>query len=108
VEQLAQIAFWVRTWKRLLSVSDTERWLQMAQTQADIAALAPASPGAMIASWLALLAYQNAATVASFHGSSYALSGAELESVRSNIDRLSPSLRQPARRIVDSFLTTTR
>lgn len=107
VIQLDRIAWQVRNWhaaSRRRSPEDAERWMRIAHDQADTVDLASISPAAKIASWLALLAYQNAANVAAENGGVYYVTRDYHVYAHSNIVRLHPDVRDQARRLADSFL----
>jgi hypothetical protein len=99
-EQLKRIASEAEFWTALFyRPPDPERWLYRAHRMGDIVALDPNASAAVLASWLALVAYQNAANTAAHRGEPFKVTRDYLLYADGQIDRLHPQFRDDIRRI---------
>lgn len=109
-DQLLAIARVTNKWRFVMESNfpDEERWLQEAHRLADVVAMAPDEPGARIASWLAMLAYQNAARFAANRGEKWTVTREYAEYARKHVERMHPEFRDHIIRIADSFMQVGR
>jgi hypothetical protein len=104
--QLRGIADAVSGWQVALrsNFPDEERWLREAHQLARVVDLAPHEPGARVASWLALLAYQNAARFAAHRGEPWTVTRAYAEYAQQHVERMHPEFRDDILRVAGSFM----
>ncbi len=104
--QLSDIAMVVSYWPAVMRrrPADPERWLLVAHLCADTVRRDPSTPAAVLASWLALIAYQNAANIAADRGGPYVVTREYLEYARAHVERMHPAFRDEIHRVADSFM----
>lgn len=107
--QLRDLALYALLWRAVAARQPPREddWILVADRCADIVARDPSTPAALLASWLALLAYQNAANEAAARGGAWIMLRDHVVHASARIDQTHPAFRDEIRRVADSFIQAT-
>jgi tetratricopeptide (TPR) repeat protein len=86
------------------SPEDEGKWMQLGDMMIAHSARTPGTPAAVLASWLGLLAFQNAANVAAQRGQPYVVNPIFHADAYAYITHAHPDFQDAMRRTLDSFL----